>query len=208
MKEFWNERYSEDGWAYGQEPNTFIKQELNALKSEVGNQNLSILFPAEGEGRNAVFAAILGFNVNAFDISESGKEKAIKWAENNNVSIDYQINGFDAVNYTVNQFDGIVFCYTHFPSEIQAKFIQSMMRFVKIGGKIIFECFSVNNLPYRQKNPQVGGPDNASMLYSVDSVRTLFDNCQKVAVTEEITQLDEGKYHVGEACVIRMVATK
>jgi hypothetical protein len=41
----------------------------------------SILFPAEGEGRNAVFAAKLGWAVSAFDISNEGKNKGIKLAK-------------------------------------------------------------------------------------------------------------------------------
>ena len=208
MKEFWNDRYHEDGWAYGIEPNAFVKEQLDIIQLQCEPSSTQLLFPAEGEGRNAVYAAKLGFDVCAFDISEAGKEKALQLAKSNHVLIDYQINGFDKVNYIENQFDGIVFCYTHFPAEIQPKFIQSMMQFVKPGGKIIFECFSENNLPYRQKNPQVGGPDNVNMLYTVQSVKSLFEGCQKMEVTEVITQLNEGKYHVGEACVVRMIGIK
>jgi hypothetical protein len=47
----WNERYSNEAFAYGEEPNNYLKEKL--IKLPVG----SILFPAEGEGRNAVFAA-------------------------------------------------------------------------------------------------------------------------------------------------------
>jgi hypothetical protein len=39
-----------------------------------------ILFPAEDEGRNAVYAASLGWEVHAFDISERAKDKAEKLA--------------------------------------------------------------------------------------------------------------------------------
>jgi hypothetical protein len=35
----------------------------------------TILFPAEGEGRNAIYAATQGWNVNAFDQSIEGKRK-------------------------------------------------------------------------------------------------------------------------------------
>ena len=50
MKDFWNERYDEESYAYGNSPNVFFKQQLDKLK--VG----SLLLPAEGEGRNAVYA--------------------------------------------------------------------------------------------------------------------------------------------------------
>jgi hypothetical protein len=65
----WNERYSKDGFAYGEQPNNYLKEQLEKLQAG------SILFPAEGEGRNAVFAARLGWKVSAFDISTEGKEK-------------------------------------------------------------------------------------------------------------------------------------
>lgn len=58
----WNERYSKEEFAYGEEPNQYLKEQLEKL--DVGK----ILFPAEGEGRNGVYAAKLGWNVFAFDI--------------------------------------------------------------------------------------------------------------------------------------------
>ena len=51
MKEFWDERYKGSSYVYGKEPNVYLKRKLAELKAG------SILFPAEGEGRNAVFAA-------------------------------------------------------------------------------------------------------------------------------------------------------
>jgi hypothetical protein len=71
MKQFWNERYAEADFAYGCEPNVFLKENISKITKE------NVLFPAEGEGRNAVYAAELGYNVSAFDISEEGKKKLI-----------------------------------------------------------------------------------------------------------------------------------
>lgn len=61
MKEFWNRRYREKEFAYGIEPNEFLKEQLAQLPPG------RILFPGEGEGRNAVYAAQLGWQVNSFD---------------------------------------------------------------------------------------------------------------------------------------------
>ncbi|EJL75480.1 hypothetical protein PMI13_00489 [Chryseobacterium populi] len=44
----WDERYSNKGFAYGTEPNNYLKNQLKKLNPG------TILFPAEGEGRNAV----------------------------------------------------------------------------------------------------------------------------------------------------------
>ncbi|MDA0985112.1 MAG: hypothetical protein O3C56_04825 [Bacteroidetes bacterium] len=54
MKDFWNERYASTEYVYGKEPNQYFKQILCSLSPG------KILLPAEGEGRNAVYAASLG----------------------------------------------------------------------------------------------------------------------------------------------------
>ena len=89
----WNERYSQEEFAYGEEPNQYLKEQLEKLKAG------TILFPAEGEGRNAVFAAQLGWDVSAFDISKEGKNKANQLAEKNGISIDYQVGPLEALNF-------------------------------------------------------------------------------------------------------------
>jgi hypothetical protein len=51
MKSMWNDRYGKIEFAYGEQPNNFLKEQL--IKIPAG----TILFPAEGEGRNAIYAA-------------------------------------------------------------------------------------------------------------------------------------------------------
>ena len=110
--ERWNERYSKQEFAYGEEPNNYLKEQLE--KFTVG----TILFPAEGEGRNAVFAAKLGWTVSAFDISAQGKNKALRLAESNNVKIDYQVGELNSLHYADNHFDAIALIYAHFPAQL------------------------------------------------------------------------------------------
>ena len=74
MREMWNKRYAQTDFVYGTEPNEFFEQQL--LKLTPGK----ILLPAEGEGRNAVFAAKKGWEVYAFDSSIEAMKKAEKWA--------------------------------------------------------------------------------------------------------------------------------
>ena len=59
MSEFWDKRYGEEGFAYGKEPNEYIRAKLPLLTPG------KILFPGEGEGRNAVYAAQLGWKASA-----------------------------------------------------------------------------------------------------------------------------------------------
>ena len=70
IKEKWDDRYGKKELAYGEEPNHYLKGQLSQFSPG------TILFPAEGEGRNAVYAATLGWSVCAFDLSAKGKKKA------------------------------------------------------------------------------------------------------------------------------------
>ena len=105
MKEFWNERYSEDEYVYGENPNEYFKESLSKLK--VGK----ILLPCDGEGRNAVYAATQKWEVTAFDQSEEAKEKALLLGNKKNVKFDFRIA--DAGDYEYGEKLKILFIFTY-----------------------------------------------------------------------------------------------
>ena len=59
----WNDRFREKEFAYGTQPNTFLKEQIQKLVPG------TILFGAEGEGRNAVYAAKLGWDAKSPRVS-------------------------------------------------------------------------------------------------------------------------------------------
>jgi len=194
--EFWNEIYGKKEYRYGTEPNLFLKQQLDLLNPG------SILLPAEGEGRNAVYAASKGWKVTAFDISERGKEKALGLSNNKDVFIDYQVSG--VLDFQTNkQFDVIGLSYAHFPSKIRKEANQSLLQFLKIGGTVIFEGFAKAQLENSS-----GGPKNEAMLFSVEEIKTDFSQLEFKMLKEENIELSEGKHHKGKADVIRFVGIK
>lgn len=202
MKEFWNDRYSKDEFAYGKHPNNYLKEQLEKL--EVG----SILFPAEGEGRNAVFAATLGWSVSAFDISTEGKNKALRLTESQNVSIDYQVGELNTLNYNNNQFDAIALIYAHFPADIKSQYHKTFDKYLKKGGTIIFEAFSKKHLYYNSVNEKIGGPKDINMLFSIEELKSDFVNYEIVELEEKEIELNEGQFHNGKGSVIRFVGRK
>ena len=111
----------------------------------------TILFPAEGEGRNAVFAAKLGWTVSAFDISVEGKNKTLKLAEANKVVIDYQVGELQTLNYSAGQFDAIALIYAHFPADIKSLYHKTLDKYLRKNGVIIFEAFSKTHIDYLAK---------------------------------------------------------
>ncbi|MEO8415273.1 MAG: class I SAM-dependent methyltransferase [Ginsengibacter sp.] len=198
----WNDRYRKDEFAYGEQPNNYLKEQLQKL--HVG----TILFPAEGEGRNAVYAAKLGWTVSAFDISGEGKNKALRLAETNNVKIDYQVGELDTLNYTAEQFDVMALIYAHFPANIKSSLHKKLDKYLRKDGVIIFEAFSKKHLDYVLKNEKVGGPKDIATLFSIDEIKSDFANYDFEELIETEIELSEGLFHNGQGSVIRFVGRK
>jgi len=198
----WNDRYSSEEFAYGTAPNKYLKEQLEKLKTG------SILFPAEGEGRNAVFAAQLGWKVSAFDISAEGKNKALKLAEANNVVIDYQLGELETLNYQAEQFDVIALIYAHFPAAIKSSIHQTLETYLRKDGYIIFEAFSKKHLEYLAINDKVGGPKDIESLFSIEEIQSDFPDYEIIQLEEKVIELNEGLFHNGKGSVIRFVGKK
>ena len=104
-KNMWDERYKKDVYVYGKEPNDFFKACL--VKFNPG----SILMPADGEGRNGVFAAKKGWVATSFDLSAEGKAKAWSLAHEYSVTINYIVGNFEALAFEKEQFEAIGLIY-------------------------------------------------------------------------------------------------
>jgi 2-polyprenyl-3-methyl-5-hydroxy-6-metoxy-1,4-benzoquinol methylase len=195
--DFWNDRYSDSEYVYGIEPSKLLKEQLEALKPG------KILFPAEGEGRNAVYAAGLGWNVVAFDQSEEGKKKALVLAKNKSVTIDYRIQSFDSIFFEPDSFDALVLVFVHLPSKPRTQFFRKLLSYVKSGGTVILEGFSKNQLKYSS-----GGPTDEAMLYSIAEILSDFEGVDISLLEEKVVVLKEGPFHDGEASVIHFVGKK
>jgi 2-polyprenyl-3-methyl-5-hydroxy-6-metoxy-1,4-benzoquinol methylase len=197
MKQFWNDRYTESEFAYGKEPNQFLKEHIHLLPKG------KVLFVAEGEGRNAVFASKNGYQVAAFDYSDSGRKKTLALALENNVEIEYEVSDVLQLSYQKNSFDAIVFIFAHFPSDIRKEAHQELLGLIKPNGKVLFEAFEKEQICYTS-----GGPKDSTMLFSEDEVRNEFVDITFDFLKTELVILNEGPYHQGEGKVIRFIGTK
>ena len=82
QQEFWNNKFSRDGFLYGLKPNTFISSKIKLF-----DKNSKVLCIGEGEGRNAIFFAKRGFNVTAVDASDIGLFKLQQRAKEEDLNI-------------------------------------------------------------------------------------------------------------------------
>lgn len=197
MKEQWNQRYSSEEYKYGKEPNQFLKAELS--KTKPGR----ILFIGEGEGRNAVYAASVGWTVDAIDYSEEGKRKAMKLADEAGVKINYEVMDFANFEPESNLYDAIGIIFIHLNETMRKQLFDKLIKALKIGGKIIFECFEKDQLKYES-----GGPKDPELLYSLEEVVPLFIDLEFEKLSKEKVFLSEGEGHYGEGMVIRFVGIK
>lgn len=198
----WDEHYCREEYAYGTEPNEYLKSQLKNIPTG------TILFSAEGEGRNAVHAAAEGWKTAAFDISLEGQKKALQLADSKGVTIDYTIGNLPDLGYQPEQFDAIAIIYTHLPVEIRAEYMQLLNSYLRSGGYVIFEGFSKKHLEYNSKNPNVGGPRAIELLFSIEEIQKAFPDYEILELLETEIELREGTYHNGKGSVIRFLGRK
>lgn len=196
MQAFWNERYAQNETVYGQIPNTYFKLKIDAL------QPSKILLPAEGEGRNAVYAASIGWQVDAFDYSGNAQKKAMQLANKMGVQINYETLEINAFN-SLQQYEAIGLIYVHLSEKERFAFHRKMVDALLPGGVLILEAFSKAQI----KNTS-GGPKSLEELYAVEELKADFANLNILEIKEEVCTLDEGPFHKGHANVIRLFAKK
>lgn len=197
MKEFWNERYSGTEYVYGKQANAFFINGLKSLKSG------KLLLPAEGEGRNAVYAAQNGWSVTAFDQSEQAKKKALRLAKENKVDIRYEVNTMDTFT-TDEKYDAVALIYAHFHDDVRMAYHQKLLSMLRSDGVILLEAFH-----QRQLKLSSGGPKRIDMLYTREKLMHDFNGSIFVEIFDEgRIEINEGPYHRGEAEIIRLLGHK
>lgn len=197
MKHFWDERYSTQEYVYGKEPNSFFAAELGKITPG------SLLLPGEGEGRNAVFAALSGWEVVAFDQSQVGRQKALDLAAETGVNITYEFSSLEEFNFKPDSYDVVALIYFHAPP-VQREFLHfKALESLKPGGHIILEGFHKEQL-----GRNTGGPGSLEMLFDEAMILSDFGNAEALFLEKTLLELNEGAFHQGEASVIRFSAKK
>ena len=73
----------------------------------------------------------------------------------------------------------------------------------KPGGQLILEAYTTEQISYAS-----GGPTDPSMLYTEDMLREDFDGAKISQLKSLVAMLNEGKYHVGDGAIVRVVASR
>jgi SAM-dependent methyltransferase len=197
---FWDERYAEPGFAYGDTPNAFLASVASRLRP--GGR---VLVPGDGEGRNGVWLAMQGFEVLTVDISQEGCAKARRMADARGVRLEIMCADLLDWRWPVGTMDAVVSIFLHLPPAMRTEAHRRMRDALAPEGCIVIEAFDVDHLPLRQRQPSVGGPADSAMLYTLPMLAADFAPLRAgLAETVEV-ELSEGRYHTGRGSVVRAV---
>lgn len=133
-KSEWDQKYSRSSFIYGKSPAKFLAENFDYLKP-----NSSILDMGMGEGRNAVFLAAKGHKVTGVDISSVAIKKAYHLAREFGVKIKGVVASLEKYKIPEKSYDAII-CFYY----VDRKLIPSIKKWLKPGGILIFEAYTVN----------------------------------------------------------------
>ncbi len=152
-------------------PSPFLTQNITLLPR---GRALDI---AMGSGRNTVYLAKMGFDVEGVDFSKEAIENALKEAENADVKIKAQVADIEARDYSIekNAYDVIIcFNYLHRP------LIHQIKKGLKKSGVIVYETYIIDQA-------QFGKPSNPDFLLKHNELLEMFRDFRCLRYYEGIT---------------------
>ena len=193
----WDERYAQEGFAYGTEPNDFLVEVIGRIPPG------PVLCLAEGEGRNAVFVAGRGHDVLAVDQSPVGLEKARLLAGERGVTIQTRASDLAAFEFERGRYAGIVSIWGHLPPAVRKAVHGKCVEALMPGGVMVLEAYTPD-----QVRRGTGGPPDPAFCMSARTLREELAGLDFEILVERERHVAEGKYHNGSSLVVQMVARK
>ncbi len=185
---FWDGRFSEPGYAYGDQPNDFLRASCQEMAS---GDALSL---CEGEGRNAVYLARLGYRVTAVDFSEIGLAKARNLAERQGVAIATTVADLADFDLGIARWDLVVSIFAQPPSAIRRRLYRQLHQALRPQGRLILESKVDVNATADDRYP------GAQILREEMAPLSI------LLAREQERELQEGRYHLGMQRTAQIVA--
>jgi len=167
-KMFWDRKYETEAYIFGKEPVGFLREHIDLLPRG------KALDVAMGEGRNAVFLAKNGFNVDGCDISEIAVKKALDLAKENNVKIHAFVADLETYKLPKDTYD-VIACFYY----LQRGLVPQMKEALKPDGMIIYETYTIEN---RERGLE--GPKNKDYLLKPNELLDLFKDLKIIYYRE------------------------
>jgi 2-polyprenyl-3-methyl-5-hydroxy-6-metoxy-1,4-benzoquinol methylase len=193
----WDERYAQEGYLFGIEPNDFLLSQRNLLKP-----GMSCLAVADGEGRNGVWLAQQGLKVLSVEASPVALEKARNLAQQRGVTVEFEQADLVQWEWGKNRFDVVVAIFIQFaPPALREQMFAGIKRTLKPGGLLLLQGYTPRQLEYK-----TGGPPVAENMYTEALLRKAFGDMEILHLREHNDVIREGVAHSGMSALIDMVA--
>ena len=193
----WDERYSEEGFAFGEQPNDFLVEvETTLTKGDT-------LMLGDGDGRNGVWMAQQGHDVVSVDLSTVGVEKSKKLAVQRGTTIDARVGDLETFDMGSVQWDNVVSIFCHVPSVIRRRVHANIKMALRPGGRFVLESYNAANI-----GRGVGGPQSADLTVELEELETDFSGWNLEVHRAIDRNIIEGKYHSGHSSTVQFVAVK
>lgn len=195
----WDKRFSGPDYLFGTAPNRYLANQQHLF--EPGKRALAV---ADGEGRNGVWLAQQGVQVDAFDFSPVAVAKARALAARSGVAVNYQVTDCDGWSWEPDAYDYVVAIFVQFADpELRARLFANIARTLKPGGYLVLQGYTPRQLDYR-----TGGPSILEHLYTPAMLREAFAGLRIVELRDYEDELDEGTRHIGKSALIGLVAQR
>lgn len=193
----WDVRYSTAEYVYGTEPNEFLVSVADQIPKG------RVLSLAEGEGRNGVYLAGLGYKVLGIDSSAVGLGKAQRLAEERGVTLETQVADLADFQIKPNSWDAIISIFCHLPSGIRSSVHHRVVAGLRPGGVLVLEAYTPEQLLLK-----TGGPPTADLTMNLTVLRKELEGLRFTHARELEREVVEGKFHTGRGAVVQVVAVK
>ena len=181
----WNQRFAAQHYVFGEAPNTYLQSQSAHL---VPGTALAV---ADGEGRNGVWLAQQGLQVDAFDFSENALRKARALAQNHQVAVNWVHSDWQSFDWRPAHYDNVVGIFFQFATpEERSTLFARMLDSLKPGGTLIIQGYTPRQLDFN-----TGGPGKLAHLYDESLMLNAFGEMDILDLRTYEAELAEGTGH-------------
>jgi len=154
----WDKRYLTGEYNQSRKPSTLLVDHLPSLSKG------KALDLACGAGKNSIFLAQNGFDVDAVDASPVAIEKSKEEAREAGVKVDFTTAELEGYRISPESYDVIIDFYY-----LQRSLIPAIKKGLKIGGTVLFETYTI-------QQRDIGHPKNPEYLLGPNELLRLFED--------------------------------
>ncbi|MCM2579035.1 class I SAM-dependent methyltransferase [Streptomyces meridianus] len=169
----WDTRYTNTPWVWSADPNMWVVQELEGLRP---GRALDL---GAGEGRNAVWLARRGWQVDAVDFSRVALLRADELAATHGVQVATREADLTQYEPEGDAYDLVMVVYIHLAHADMEALLRRAARAARPGGTLLLVGHDVSNIEHG-----TGGPQDPEILTSVAQVSALWGEMADLEVAE------------------------